>query len=191
MFISIATLVMGSGVSSGEEMDSAVPLIHGEKGKLDVQLDPNIVKRQKFLELLAGSPGIGYGVDVRDSDRDQYPEAVLILGNGKYCSGVLVTRMAVVTAGHCVCVGASQRVFFGLDRNSPQEYIEVSQARSKSLLDCAEFERTGGVPDGNRDVAVLFLKSSVSFLPRRIANGDEIDAVTNSSMSNLVTVVGR
>jgi hypothetical protein len=180
-----------SSLAAAEQTESAVPLLQGTFDKADIEVDPNVKARRQVIELFRNSPGIGYGVDVKDADRERYPESVLILGGTKYCSGVLISRTAVATAGHCMCDGVLERVFVGLDRNDTSgRYIDVSPDKGRTLLDCGEYKRSGVLPPGSRDLAVLLLKEAIPFIPRRIATQTEINTAVGNPMSNSVALVG-
>jgi hypothetical protein len=191
LFITTIPFVLTLTIAVADEAEKAVPLLRGSSEMADVETDPNVKAHREFFQLLHNSPGIGYGVDVKDSDRERFPETVLILGSAKYCSGFLVSRAAVVTAGHCMCEGVSEQVFVGLDRNGKDgRYFDILPDKARSLLNCDEYKRTGTLPIGSRDVAVFVLKEMVPFIPRRIATQKEIDEAVGNPISNSVALVG-
>src|SRR5262245_34663359 len=113
----VVLLVLFPVSSVGSE--TSIPMILGQSDKTrsPIESDPNVKKRIEFEMTLITANHLWFAKDVEKDDLDHYPEAVLVLGGNRYCSGVLVTRTAVVTAGHCVCSGVSEKIFLGLDRN--------------------------------------------------------------------------
>jgi hypothetical protein len=157
-----------------------------------IEDDPNVKRRLAFEAFLRGGNHIWEGKEVTKDDVDHYPEAVLILGQSRYCSGVLISRTAVATAGHCVCQGVSERIFLGLDRNSPGDrYMELDSTKTKSLFDCSQLEKdNAGQLSGSKDLAVLFTREKIPFIPRRIATEKEIASAASEPISNFLILVG-
>jgi hypothetical protein len=96
-----------------------------------------------------------------------YPDTVAITGNGRICTGTLVTNTAVLTAAHCVCRGVTETVFVGDSLGSATAQITV--ANGTPMIDCTAPLQTG-------DVGVLFLNQPAPVQPRKFAHDSLIDA---------------
>ncbi|MGR9438396.1 S1 family peptidase (plasmid) [Rhizobium leguminosarum] len=105
------------------------------------------------------------------NDQDYFPDAVAIVGNGKICSGVLVSKDTVITAGHCYCDGVTQSVKIGTNILTPLQDIGIDQAKSSSYMKCEDLKHNLG----GGDIAVLHLKTDVSISPHRVSPPNEID----------------
>src|SRR4051794_16585375 len=119
---------------------------------------------------LAGAVGFGgtgnavYGG--RSVDNDQYPWVVqLRWANGVSCSGSLVRADAVLTAAHCLDVGAgrAQAVFF------PYTHPKAVAAKAQ-VFPTAATSKYGGFKGVNSctaqdDIALVFLRKAVTIRP--------------------------
>ncbi|WP_197035021.1 trypsin-like serine protease [Herbaspirillum sp. RV1423] len=121
-----------------------------------------------------------------------FQEAVLVLGDKDgFCSGVAVSKTAVITAGHCVCDDIQDRVFLGSDYSLSGTTLKIDRSRTKNKLDCAHMTAPGkSYPPGDtRDVAILYLEESLPFDPRPIATeSEEADALKKEP--GILMVVG-
>ncbi len=96
-----------------------------------------------------------------------FPEAVAVLGNNELCTGVVIDSNVVLTAAHCVCDGASERVLVGERISSLQPNVAV--AETKMHIDCAAARKEG-------DLALLVLAEDLAVRPAEIARTEWIDA---------------
>lgn len=112
------------------------------------------------------------------SGKDPVPDAVMITAaDGTYCTGVLISPTAIVTAGHCVCGSPMVQASFGLTYSSAS-VMPLDSSRATGLFDCAgpkNHDPTGA----EHDIGVVFLKSRATVTPRKIATSSEIDAASD------------
>jgi trypsin len=108
-----------------------------------------------------------------------FPDCVLIGTEGGpndfCCTGTLVARNVVVTAGHCHG-GCSDRIFIGPRLGGPGEIVRASNAVRHPDFD--DSDPTGVVI--KNDLTVLILERDVtSVQPRKMATSDMINAATS------------
>lgn len=92
--------------------------------------------------------------------------------NGWCCTGTLVARNVVVTAGHCVKGRCSSRIFVGddVEHLSDGEVIPVSKAVSHPDY---------RPPDPTHDIAVLILAEDADCKPRAMAKASMLNTATS------------
>jgi hypothetical protein len=105
----------------------------------------------------------------------RFPDVVSVQGVGGYCSGTLIAASVVLTAAHCHCDHANEKVVFGIDLETPDQVFDVK--KSVPMKGC-DTSQSGG------DVALLFLDGSTAVEPRVLANVNGIASIGD------VTAVG-
>ena len=134
-------------------------------------------------DLLSSSPGTLYFyARYRNNFSNQYriwggeptnpgtfPDTVAITGNGRICTGILISPNTVLTAAHCYCAGVTENVYIG------DSYLNATLirhvTRGTPMTPCApEFK----VQEG--DVAVLTLDAPLTISSRAFASPSLVDA---------------
>jgi secreted trypsin-like serine protease len=106
-----------------------------------------------------------------------FPDCVAIGSAGSWCcSGTLVARNVVVTAGHCWAGGCAARVLVGQDveREGDGQLIEVASAQAHPDYD---------PPAPLHDIAVLILARDVDVSPRAIGGAAQIAAAASARLA--------
>ena len=89
---------------------------------MSIESDPDFVERQTAVD--PDNKRIVGGTPTRD-----YPECVAVGARNRYCcTGTLIARQAVLTAGHCQAGGCSQRIYIGYDVDKTGTEIWVKEA---------------------------------------------------------------
>jgi V8-like Glu-specific endopeptidase/uncharacterized protein YerC len=107
---------------------------------------------------------------------DPYPDAVLIVGNNKLCTGSLITGDYVITAAHCFCSGVSKEIIVGTTLLDYVYRSEVDIANSSSFIPCDDLNNdVSQVSKG--DIALYKLRQRIDGVTtRRIANEQSLRA---------------
>jgi endonuclease G len=97
--------------------------------------------------------------------------AILFGGEGSNyqsaCTGTLISKNTVVTAGHCQCEGNASRIFVGNNIDSEGEMVKVSRQLRHPRYDS----------DNHNDLMVIVLESEINGVqPRKIAPMETIDS---------------
>jgi secreted trypsin-like serine protease len=103
-----------------------------------------------------------------------YPSVVGITRAGSkkiQCTGTLIEKNVVLTAGHCVCRGIWGSVVFG-DAEGSGTYVPVKNRKS-ALNNCA-----GPLTDG-LDIGVLVLTQASAVVPTQFQSDTVIDVATS------------
>ncbi|MDA0182952.1 serine protease [Solirubrobacter phytolaccae] len=104
---------------------------------------------------------------IRTSD---YPDCVAVGSPGAWCcTGTVVARNVVVTAGHCWAGGCAARVFLGDDvtREAEGRVVKVRHPAPHPKYDPS---------DPLQDIAVLILEEDLDVAPRPLATAGMIEA---------------
>ena len=131
--------------------------------------DPRYVKNaRKYLQtastrIVGGMPVVG------GTGTDEFLDCVAVGAPGQYCcSGTLVAKNVVVTAGHCA-PSCAARVFVGTDSDKP------STGKSYEVASVHQHPDYNGAHQN--DLTVLILKEDVTGVtPRAFATKDAIDS---------------
>lgn len=103
----------------------------------------------------------------------QYKDCVAVGSQNRWCcTGTLVAPNVVVTAGHCLRGGCSDRIFVGDDVDKPHAGTVIAVRDASSHPNYAP-------PDPTHDIAVLILEEDADCEPRPIANADMLQAATS------------
>jgi hypothetical protein len=126
------------------------------------------------LKLAPVAPGLRV-VGGRRANKDEFPDCVCIGsrsddGDEYCCTGTLIGKNVVVTAGHCLpCTGDSSVIYIGTNTKSPGITYTGKAIRHPNY-------GQGGL---HNDLTVIILDSDVMEVqPRRIAATDEINRAT-------------
>ena len=112
----------------------------------------------KRLRVIGGSRVIG----------TNFADCVAVGNDDEYgCTGTLVAKNVVVTAGHCSEVAT--RVFFGNDVNGKGKTIAVKE----------RIRHPGYHKSKNNDLMVLTLEKPATVKPRLLADAERIDTATD------------
>jgi Trypsin len=105
---------------------------------------------------------------------DPYPDAVLIVGNNKLCTGSLITGDFVVTAAHCFCEGVTKEIIVGTTLLDYVYRSEIDVASSASFIPCDDLNNDlAKVSRG--DIALYKLRQTIDGVPtRQIAREDAV-----------------
>jgi hypothetical protein len=134
-------------------------------GKPTITLDPRFNDNLVWMarQTVSGDNSrIFGGVAVLTGD---FPDVVAVRGNSRLCTGTLIARDVVLTAGHCVCNGVKTQVTFGNNLNA---------AKSEDTFDVKASKVMGGCPTAKtaragEDVALLYLnKPQINVRPRAL-----------------------
>ncbi|WP_054048524.1 trypsin-like serine protease [Alloactinosynnema sp. L-07] len=129
--------------------------------------DPVYLANSLALTRDEDHPGI-----IGGEETDDYPDCVAVGNdNGWCCTGTVIAPTLVVTAGHCLTRGCSQRVFTGVDVHFP-DHGEVVQ------VDHSVAHPAYKPPDPLQDIAVLVLAEPVAVEPRAVATAEQIGQAT-------------
>jgi hypothetical protein len=159
--------IAAGAIGEDDEERSAVPKVLRGVMPLASQ---TFYTDQTFVEnaaqLIGDTNRIVGGVATND-----FPDCVAVGNAGRWCcTGTLVARNVVVTAGHCQG-GCSSRIFIGKNVALPGEIVEVANAVRHPQY---------GQGGKHHDLTVLILKRDVtSVSPRKIATSAMVNNVTS------------
>ena len=165
-FQSAYNIAAGAIGEEGEER-SAVPKVLRGVVPLAAQAlytDPNFV--ENAARMIEDMNRVVGGVATND-----FPDCVAVGSLGGWCcTGTLVARNVVVTAGHCRG-GCSSRIFIGTNVDLPGEVVNVASAVRHPKY---------GQGGKHNDLSVLILAQDVtSVKPRKIATSSMVNNVTS------------
>lgn len=163
-------------------LDQIRPSPRGIQLPPDISTDPryNANLRTMLTSSLGSHPFVFGSIQV---SFPQILDAVKLTGAfGVVCSGTLVNKSAVLTAGHCVCDDTMVTVFFGSDP-ATNEGKSVPAGRTKPKTSCEATKNNKHVDPGN-DFGLVWLKAPTDVRPALIASSAMI------LRSGAVTAVG-
>jgi len=109
-----------------------------------------------------------------DEDENLFPDCVCVGSTGGYCcTGTLIRKNAVLTAGHCFpCVRVNTKVFIGQDISRPQDGTVCT---AKEVIRHRDYGQGGK----HNDLCLIILDKDVEKVtPREIATAQEIAAAS-------------